>query len=100
MSSGADRTYYGSVAGTGADLDVTVVGFKPKSVTLLNIDGLAKAEWHETMPDGSMAKTVTAGTLSSVTGGNGVTPLAGGFRLGADADMNVADEVLHFQATG
>lgn len=98
MSSGVSRVMTGSVYGTGADLDVRTVGFRPSKVELLNVDGLAKAEWTDTMADGEMVKQVTAGTLSSVTGGNGVTPLSDGFRLGADADMNVADERLHWVA--
>lgn len=97
MGSGVSRAETGSFKGTGSQLDITKVGFRPSAVVLLNQTGLAKAEWTDSMADGEMMKHVTAGTISFVTT-NGITPLAGGFRLGADADMNVADEVVHYIA--
>jgi hypothetical protein len=98
MSSGVQRTVRGSFNGTGAQLDIRTVGFRPKSVKLVNQTGLATAEWQEGMADASMAKRVTAGTMTFPTA-NGITPLADGFRLGADADMNVAAELVHYEAT-
>lgn len=98
MSSGVARMMTGAVPGTGADLDVKTVGFRPKRVQLLNEDGLAKAEWTSSMADGLAMKQVTAGTLSMTSAGDGVTPLADGFRLGADSDLNVADELVHWVA--
>jgi hypothetical protein len=49
------------------------------------------------MADGEALKTITAGTISKVTT-NGVTPLSDGFSLGADTDLNVADELIHWIA--
>lgn len=99
MSSGARRVYRGSFQGTGAQLDVTVVGFKPKEVRLFNSGaGLSVGMWTEAMPDGSMEKEITAGTCSFVTGGNGITPLVNGFRLGADANLNIAGQVVYYTA--
>lgn len=95
MSSGVSRTMSGSVLGTGADLDVKTVGFRPRKVELMNETGLALATWTSSMKDGEMLKRVTAGTMSKVTT-TGITPLAAGFRIGADADMNVADELVHW----
>jgi hypothetical protein len=45
-----------------------------------------------------MTKEITAGTMSYVTGGNGITPLATGFRLGADANLNIAGQQVFFTA--
>lgn len=98
MASGGSRKTTGSVNGTGATLDVKTVGYRPKTVKLYNQDGLATAYWTDSMPDDSMLKEVTAGTKTFPTT-NGVTPLADGFRLGADADMNVADELIHWECT-
>jgi hypothetical protein len=98
MSSGVSRVMAGSVNGTGADLDVRTVGFRPRKVELFNEDGLVKAEWTETMADGLAMKAVTAGTISMTGAGTGVTPLSDGFRIGADADLNAADEKIHWVA--
>lgn len=94
MSSGTN-SYSGSFTGTGAAIDVQTPPFKPSRVDLFNVSGLCKAHWTQDMPDASMMKQITAGTISNVTA-NGVTPLANGFRLGADADLNVSGEVVHF----
>ena len=96
MSSGVQRTVCGSFTGTGAELDVRTVGFRPRRVELFNEDGLAKLEWTESMADAAGVKQVTAGTMSVATAG--VTPLADGFKLGADGDMNVSGEKVHFVA--
>ena len=97
MGSGVQRIITGAVVGTGAALDVKTVGFRPRKVTLLNETGLAKGEWTNSMADGEMLKTITAGTMSKVTT-NGVTPLSNGFTIGADADVNAADELIHYVA--
>ena len=99
MSSGQDRSFYGSFEGTGGLLPVNIVGFRPSEVEVLNVDGLATMKWRESMPDASALKEVTAGTKTFETV-NGITPLAGGFSLGADADVNVSGEVVHFVARG
>ncbi|MDX1390316.1 MAG: hypothetical protein R3344_14090, partial [Acidobacteriota bacterium] len=66
-------------------------------VRLLNVDGLVKLEWNNTMPDAAGLKQVTAGTLSYITS-DGVTPLSNGFTIGADTDVNVSGEVVHWEA--
>ena len=99
MSSGVNRVLTGAVEGVAAaDLDVRTVGFRPKKVELLNEGGLASAVWTSSMKDGEMLKQVTAGTMTKVTA-TGVTPLSDGFRLGQDADMNVAGELVHWVAS-
>lgn len=98
MASGASRKMYGAVNGTGANIDVKTVGFRPKHVKLLNVTGLARGEWSESMADAAVVKTVTAGTMSFATSG-GITPLADGFRIGTDGDLNVASEVIHWVAS-
>lgn len=101
MSSGVARTARGSLTGTGANIDVKNLGFRPKYVKLLNVSGACQAEWSSSMADASMAKIVDSGVnttdLSFVTS-LGVTPLADGFRLGADTDLNVSGETVHWVA--
>lgn len=97
MASGVERTVCGAVKGTGSNLDVRTVGFRPKVVELLNITGLVKANWSESMADAAAMKQVTAGTISAITTG-GVTPLSDGFRIGADTDINVSNEIIHWVA--
>ncbi len=98
MSSGVQVAINGAVIGvTAADVDVTTIGFRPRRVELLNETGLATAVWLDTMADGEMLKTITAGTLSLVTS-TGITPLGNGFRIGQDADINVIAETIHFVA--
>jgi len=87
----------GSVVGTGADLDVKTVGFRPKSVKVVNKASADEGYWHEHMADDSALKRLAAGTGSIITT-NGITPLAAGFRLGADTDLNVAGEVVLWEA--
>jgi hypothetical protein len=88
----------GAVTGTGADLDIKTVGFRPRSVHLINTDSADEMTWHHLMADGYGLKRVAAGTGSVVTTA-GITPLAAGFRLGADADLNVAGETVLWEAT-
>lgn len=95
--SGARRVINGSINGTGSALEVRTIGFRPTRVELSNIDGLVTAKWNEAMPDGSMEKRVTAGTMTFPTS-NGITPLSDGFRLGADTDMNVDGETVVWSA--
>lgn len=101
MASGGGRIVCGSVLGTGADLSVTKVGFRPKKVELFNVTGNCQAVWTESMADDSMQKTVDSGsgtTDMSFVASNGVTPLANGFAMGADGDLNVSAEIVHFVA--
>lgn len=96
MASGANKVFRGSFLGTGAEIDVRTVGFRPRSVHLVNQGGLAMATWLEGMADAGGVKEITAGTKSVMTAG--VTPLSDGFRLGADGDMNVSGEKVFFEA--
>ena len=101
MASGIRLVARGSFIGTGAQLDVTSVGFRPRRVRLLNVTGICTGEWQDSMADAAMFKVVDSGTnltdLTFVTT-NGITPLSTGFRLGADTDLNVAAEVVHWEA--
>lgn len=98
MSSGVQLSKNGAVIGTGADLDVRTVGYKPRRVRLINEDGLCIGEWNDTMTEGRGFKQVTAGTMSAFAAGEGITPLSDGFRIGADTDMNVSGEKIHWEA--
>lgn len=87
----------GQVIGTGANLDVKTLGFAVKSLELRAAG--ASGSWTKFMVDGSVYKRTAAGVGSLVTGGNGVTPLAkDGFRLGADADLNVNGTLIDYVA--
>lgn len=97
MASGSGRIVNGAFIGTGSAIDVLAVGFKPRRVDLHNEAGLCGAVWTDSMKDGECMKQVTDGTMSKVTT-NGVTPLTAGFRLGADTDLNVATEKVHYTA--
>jgi len=98
MGSGVQRQVTGKLIGTGADLEVRTVTFRPAKVELYNEDGVCHAVWTKTMADDAMMKTVTAGTVSVVTS-NGITPLSDGFALGADTDLNVSGEAVHWVAS-
>lgn len=98
MGSSTSRVMRGAVVGTGADLDVKTVGFRPRSVHLINQSSADEMWWHSHMADASAFKRVTAGTGSIITT-LGITPLAAGFRLGADTDLNVAGETVLWEAT-
>lgn len=98
MGSGVSKVRTGAVYGaTAADVDVHTVGYRPSRVELFNETGLVLAMWQDSMADGEMMKTITAGTVSKVTS-TGITPLSDGFRIGQDADLNVADELVHWVA--
>ncbi|KKN79952.1 hypothetical protein LCGC14_0334600 [marine sediment metagenome] len=102
MASGAPKIAYGSFKGTGADIDIKgQIGFRPRSVRIINEDGPDEGEWIEGMEDASIFKRVAAGTLTLVAGSttNGITPLADGFKLGADTDLNVSGQLVRFIAT-
>ena len=98
MSSGVQLSKNGAVVGTGADLDVTTVGYRPRRVELVNETGLVTAVWTDSMTEGRGFKRVTAGTMSQMAAGEGITPLSNGFRIGADADVNVDGEKVHWVA--
>lgn len=100
MSSGSLRMVTGSYVGTGALLPVTKVGFRPQRIEFnvaLGARAGAKASWQDTQPDGSMFKNTAAG-VGSFVAANGVTPLAGGFSMGTDPDLNNAGDTVHWSA--
>lgn len=101
MSSGVLKRATGSVVGTGAAIDIDTPGFKPRQVTLRNVDGVAKGYWQDSMPDAAMWVEADSGAgavdFSYVTS-DGITPRTNGFRIGANTDVNVAAEVIHWEA--
>lgn len=94
---------HGEREGTGAAIYIQL-NFKPSAVTLLNIDdsgGLTKLEWFASMPAASGVKTVDSGagtTNLSYISSNGITVGSGGFTIGADTDVNVSAETIHWEA--
>lgn len=98
MSSGAARHVRGSFYGTGASIDVKEVGFRPRSVTLWQVEASTKAMgyWNSEMADASLAKVVAAADFETT---NGLTPLADGFTLGADTDINVFGKKIVYEAS-
>ena len=97
MGSGTSKVRNGAFKGSGAALEVRQCDFRPTAVQVINEDGLCQGWWTNTMADGDVMKQVTDGTISKVTT-NGITPLSDGFSLGADADLNVAGELVHWIA--
>lgn len=97
MGSGRSRQVIGSFTGTGAEIEVRSVGFRPSQVELINVDGVAIARWTAQMADASALKEITDGTKSFITT-DGITPLSNGFKLGADTDLNVDGELVHYVA--
>lgn len=95
----ADRIHWtGVVMGTGANLDVTKVGFRPRSVRVFNVGTACQAMWNKEMPDAAAYKVVGATGVGSYVTTGGITPLANGFRIGADADINIASDTLILEA--
>ncbi len=101
MSSGGIRKVTGSLLGTGASRNVKTVGFSPKRVEVHNVasGGKNKLYWQDTMADAAGIKTLANGTVSELST-LGITPLADGFTLGADTDVNVSGEKVHWAAFG
>jgi hypothetical protein len=98
MGSGASKSRIGAFRGTGALLNQRKVGFRPNYVHLINVSSSDELTWIEGMADAAGYKRVAAGTGSVITTG-GITPLADGFSLGTDADMNVSGETVRFHCT-
>jgi len=90
----------GVITGTGALISVTKIGFQPSVVKLYNVTGGSFAFWAEDMGAGAMLKQKAAVTTAVAAGGAGITALANGFSLGADADLNAAADVIHFECWG
>jgi len=100
MASGMNRLSVGSVVGTGSAINVTKVGFRPRLVRLYNTGGNCQAFWCSEMADASAQKTVDSGSgttdISTITS-NGITPLANGFTIGADTDLNASGETIVYE---
>lgn len=101
MSSPAAEIVTGSFIGTGSALNIKTLNSKVKALWLHNQSSADSAFWQKSMADASMMKRVAAGTQTYVSS-NGVTPYqaadGAGFTLGADSDMNVAGEIVHYMA--
>ena len=87
------RIATGTVEGTGAVISINC-GFVPRKVQLINIDGDAVLEWTSDMGAGKGYKILGTG-LGALLASNGITASAStdtffGFKIGADADINVA----------
>lgn len=97
MASGARRVVHGSFIATGSSRDCTVVGFRPTKVTIRTSGGI-EGTWTDAMADASAFKRIANGTGSFISSA-GITPLATGFRLGADAALNVNNAVVYYECT-
>lgn len=95
---------FGTQDGTGASIDITL-GFIPSKVEVFNTEAsdFASLTWFSTLPDAYALKRVTS-TWSKITS-LGITPLGAeagatklGFRIGADTDVNVSGETIHWAA--
>lgn len=108
------RIKTGKVTGTGAEIEIPLVEFTPRKVVLRNLDSDDEMVWTDTMADASGFKRLKAGGSSYVVT-NGVTPVyqnvlsppvsdptpqdpGRGFLIGADTDINVSDEEIHWEA--
>lgn len=96
MASGGTRSQMDSFQTTGSAVDRLVFGFRPRKVTVQSTNG-AMFFWQDTMPNASAFKTLANGTRTYVTS-NGITPLDGGFTLGADAQVNASGQTVHVVA--
>lgn len=92
------RIKTGTQNGTGAAINV-VCGFRPRYVKVVNVasGGLCSIEHIDTMAAASGFKGVTAGTKTFISS-NGITLNDFGFTIGADADVNVSGEAIHYIA--
>lgn len=100
-----DQVVIRTVTGTGANLDIDL-GFTPERVEVLNLTdttNFPELRWTEGMPNASAIKR-SLSTFSRITT-LGITPLgdaAGdtkqGFRIGADAAVNVNGNTLQYSA--
>jgi hypothetical protein len=94
------RKVTGAYIGTGSAFNITTVGFRPRSVKLWNITGLTTAVWTEEMPDASAFKQINhADTQNVWVTANGITPLANGFTVGTDADINTDAETVYYEVS-
>jgi hypothetical protein len=93
---------------TGRYLDTGTVaaytftlGFRPRYVKVMNVDGLCMMEWFEGMAAASAVKTVDSGSNATdvvkITS-HGITVSDTGFIMGLDTDVNVTNEQVSFLA--
>lgn len=99
-----DNFATGSQDGTGASIDIDL-GWTPDHVIVLNTEAsdFAELRWASSMTNAHAVKRVTS-TFTKITS-LGITPLGNetgatkrGFRIGADADVNVSGETLQWFA--
>ncbi len=97
MSSSFNMVKTGKVSGTGAAKKI-VLGFKPRSVRLWNeaAGGLVEVWKTDTMDLAKAMKRLPAGTATHDA--DCCTLNSDGFTIGADADLNVAGEAIHYEA--
>lgn len=91
MASGK-MLHVAAIRGTGADLEVQKIGFRPSYVRIVNVTDPVTLEHFEGMGDASGFKHIDA-TQSFITT-LGITLTEDGFTLGADTDVNVDGEAL------
>ena len=115
MGKAQNEVAVGSVAGTGAAINISI-GFKPRYVKVFNYNDAGALyptlEWWEGMPAASGLKTksitdsgatglksserITSLGISQYEGGGSVA--ADGFTVGADTDVNVSAETFYYMA--
>ncbi len=93
---------FGSQDGTGANIDIKL-GFVPTHVKVVNVESatIEQLDWYQGMADASAIKTVTGTVSRTKIATLGITMLNStflGFRIGTDADVNVAGETLVWEA--
>lgn len=94
------RPATGKLTGTGAAISVDL-GFKPCFVQVFNITQLSQGAWSDTMADDSAFAVDDSGadtTNIEAKSSGGITPTSIGFQLGDDADLNTADDEIHYVA--
>jgi len=103
----------GKLDGTGAEIEISLPEFTPRKVVVRNVDTGDELTWTDTMPDAYGFKRLTAGTGSYIAS-LGITPVTQmvmsplngataqdpgrGFLIGADTDINVDGEEIHWEA--
>lgn len=87
----------GAFNATGSIMSIESVGFKPKRVTLYNLDDPAVGVHTDSMAaDSVLVQTDTFVAVSA----NGVTLTDLGFDIGTDANFNTSGELVHWVAEG
>ena len=95
MGSPSEYVYWGALTGAAADITVTKVPFRPKSIEFF-VDSAGSLEVgvkHESMAGAAYLST-TSGTDA------GVTIRDDGFLLANGADVNVAAATVYYKAVG